>query len=103
MDSFDTSDFHCSEIPRASEPVSYKDFELISQYISGDYTHFARFLGIPHQEIERIEQESNAIKDKITSLYKSIDAKPSYTDRQHLCNALKYIGRNDVVEELKKF
>jgi hypothetical protein len=101
INTFCKSEFHYKDVVDPCKSVSSRDFEILSRNLSADYVHFARFLGVPQLEIEQIEETHCKITDRIIRIFDAIDQNPACTvNRQDLCNALVYIGKNNVVQQL---
>jgi hypothetical protein len=98
---FCRSKFHFQDVVDPSRFVCSRDFEFLSRHLSADYVHFARFLGIPQREIEQMQETYCMIRERVRRLFNVIDANSTCTvNRQDVCDALVYIGKNNVVQEL---
>ncbi|XP_061193664.1 uncharacterized protein LOC133201888 [Saccostrea echinata] len=98
---FDIKDFACSGVASPDQNVSATEFKTLSEYLPKDYTHFVRFLGLPQRYIEQMEADALKIQDKIYKSLSKIQEECRYMlSRQKVCNALRFIDRNDVIVEL---
>ncbi|XP_062588710.1 uncharacterized protein LOC134250372 [Saccostrea cucullata] len=98
---FDITDFTCIGVISPDQNVSTTEFKTLSEYLSKDYTHFVRFLGLAQRYIEQMEADGLKIQDKIYKSLTKIQEECRYMlSRQKICNALTFIDRNDVISEL---
>ncbi|XP_062600002.1 uncharacterized protein LOC134261591 isoform X1 [Saccostrea cucullata] len=102
VETFQVTDFECSDIVLPSEVVSTNEFHILAEKIPKDYTHFVRFLGLPHIHIEELEVDGSPVKDRIYKSLLKLKEHHSKLSRLDICRALKFIERNDVIDDLNK-
>ncbi|XP_061185844.1 uncharacterized protein LOC133193948 [Saccostrea echinata] len=102
VETFKVTDFECYDISMPCQAVSTKEFHFLKDKLPKDYTHFVRFLGLPHIHIEELEVDGSSVKERIyKSLLKLKEDRPKLS-RQEVCRALKFIERSDVIDDLNK-
>ncbi|XP_061193809.1 uncharacterized protein LOC133202049 [Saccostrea echinata] len=95
---FQLSDFECSEIVESRQPVSEREFRMLSEKLSKEYTHLVRFLGLPQICIEQIEVNVPDIQQRIFKSLSKLKEERPYLSRGDIGRALKFIERIDVID-----